>query len=89
MLASILFKPDGSSISVIFLHHPKAPLPISVTVSGITMFSRLPQLLNASTPIVVSPFGSSMLLRLPQPENAKFPITFTDSGISTVSILSQ
>ena len=60
-----------------------------VTLFGIVMLVRLPQLENALLPMLVTLFGIVMLVRLPQSENALLPILVTLSGIVMLARLMQ
>ena len=54
-----------------------------VTLFGITMLVKLPQLSNAAAPMFVTLSGIVMLVKLLHSENAQFPMLVTPSSITT------
>ena len=54
-----------------------------VTLPGIVMLVKLPQLSNAAAPMLVTLFGIVMLVKLLQLSNALFPMLVTPSSITT------
>ncbi len=87
-LLSTISTLSGIITSVSFVHPENASPPISVTLSGITKFSRHLQLRNALLLIIVKSFGILKLDSELQSANARVPISVTSSGnIISVSIL--
>ena len=76
-------------MSLSFLQSAKVPLPMYVTLSGISIFSRLLHPLNASSPIVVNADDNFTSVIFSQNAKAPASILVTVSGISIFSISGQ